>query len=604
MSFFGNTYRALRLLPWVVGAGAGVLYAVAMPGFDLAEAVWVWAIPFILWAASTPRWKTWLIASVGAMWGAQIVTLIWLRHVYPPLGWLGLVFLTAAVAAFPVAWLALLRWIFPRTVRASLMGRMIAQLGLAGAWVTLEWVRSWILTGFPWGLLAETQWQRPSMLMLCSWGGPWAISFAVILFNIGLARYILRFFEDRERAQSELLKARHSGAGAELAPALFPSPTGFLRKICPEFYIGFLPLFAALFFFLRDVRNFHSQAENLFTLGVVQTDFDPNAKWDESRLREHRGIVRDLTLAASRLSRKTPVFDARTGTLPPAPPSGVPRTDAPTLILWPEAALPYSTDNDGYKRFLAELSAETEATLLIGGVCHEGTGYYNGVFTVTPTGVGKDYYAKRHLVPFGEYVPFADILPLRKIVPIAHDSLVGLRDVPLPVPVTHGGRTTRFNAGALVCYEDVFPDMGLDLARRGADFLVVVTNDAWYGREAGAHQHAAHSIVMAAGLRMPVLRCGNNGWSGVINPIGQATALADTAGSIYFRGAGRFDVKVLPAALRKPSFYVRYGNWLVEFSAMLTLWACLRYRRWRAKPGRVSKSEETSEHCKKEGGDK
>jgi apolipoprotein N-acyltransferase len=423
--------------------------------------------------------------------------------------------------------------------------------------------------------------------MLCSWGGPWAVGFVVILFNIGFSRYVLRFLEERERAKSEWFKSRRDGgdaAAAPITPVSVPGPLGVLRKLCPEFYIGILPLFFAMFFFVRELQHFHARAEKLFTAGLVQTDFDPNAKWDNARLQEHLAIVRDLTLAAARLPREKPVFDARAGAPPSATADAASRADAPAVILWPEAALPFSTGDASYEQFLAQLSADARATLLIGGVLHEGGGYYNGIFTATDKGVAKDFYAKRHLVPFGEYVPLADVLPLRKVVPIAHDSLAGVWDKPLRVPVARKGRETVFKAGALVCYEDVFPDMGLDLARNGADFLVVVTNDAWYGREAGAHQHAAHSAVMAAGLRLPVLRCGNNGWSGVINPLGQSVALTGADGSIYFRGAGRFDVTGFPSPLREPTFYARHGNWLVQFSALLALWACLRHRRWRKPP--------------------
>ncbi|MDR2844672.1 MAG: apolipoprotein N-acyltransferase [Puniceicoccales bacterium] len=567
MLFFGNTYRALRALPWAVGAVSALLYAAAMPGVDVAECAWLWAVPFALWALDRPSWKSWLLAAGGAVWVAKVATLIWLRHIYPPLGWLGLFFLTGAAAVFPVAWLALLRWMFPKTVGASVTARLVIQLGLAGAWVVLEWVQSWVLTGFPWMLLADTQWQRPAVLALCSWGGPWALSFAVILFNVGLARYVCRFFVDRE------------GAGL---PAAAPGVLGVLRGICPEFYLGVLPIFFAFVSFMQGFSFFHSRAERLFTVGVVQTDFDPNAKWDERLVNENFNVARELTLAAARLPASGAVYDwrARTGAGDASVPSRV-GAPPPDFILWPEAALPFPMEMEAYRRELVRLVEETGATLVIGAVSHEGdaAGYYNGIHVVSAGGVADEFYAKRHLVPFGEYVPLGGVLPLRRVVPIAQDCRVGQSKEPLWVQA----RGKALRAGALVCYEDVFSDLSLDMARRGADFLVVLTNDAWYGREAGAYQHAAHSAVAAASLRLPVVRCGNNGWSGVFNPLGQGQALVDGTGSIYFRGAGRFDVWGVPSVLREPTFYVRHGNWVVTMSVLLLLWALVRNRRWKGR---------------------
>jgi apolipoprotein N-acyltransferase len=593
MTFLGNSYRALRALPWAVSGVSAALYTAAMPGYNLAEAAWFWAVPFLLWAASKPSWKTWLRAAFFAMWFAKIATLIWLRHVYPPLGWLGLVLLTALVAAFPAAWLALARWLFPKTDGAPLMARLILQLGLAGAWVVSEWIQSWLLTGFPWALLAETQWQRPATLAICQWGGPWAPGFAIMLFNIGIARYILRFVKERELAEEERLKAlRPPAAGlgfsAPFQPAAMPGPSGLFRKLCPEFYLGALPLFFSAFTFLQSVRYESEHAETLFAAAVIQTDFDPNAKWDRNRAEENTAVVRNLTLAASRLTKERPVFEMRTapGAAAGDAPAPAPKNAdfAPAVIFWPEAALPFPVGTQTYDQFLnlQKLAADTGTTLLIGGITREESGgYYNGIFTVTGAeGLQREFYAKRHLVPFGEYVPLADILPLRKVVPIEHDSLVGTREDPLPVALP-GDSGRQFKAGPLVCYEDVFPALAFDMARRGADFLVVLTNDAWYGREAGAYQHAAHSVVLAASLRLPVIRCGNNGWSGVINALGQTQPLTDSTGSIYFRGAGRFDVRGVPAPLRKPTFYVQKGDWLVIASGLLGLWAVLRNRRWR-----------------------
>jgi apolipoprotein N-acyltransferase len=122
-------------------------------------------------------------------------------------------------------------------------------------------------------------------------------------------------------------------------------------------------------------------------------------------------------------------------------------------------------------------------------------------------------------------------------------------------------------AGALICYEDVFPELAREHALAGADLLIVVTNDAWYGREAGATQHVAHSILASASTHLPMLRCGNAGWSGAINAYGYATPVTEQ-GSIYFRGGKTAaPVQIVPG--RGPTFWVRHGDWAVGLGGLL-----------------------------------
>jgi apolipoprotein N-acyltransferase len=670
VQFFGNTYRVLRLLPFAVGAAGGLLYFAAAPGIGFSEGAWLWAVPFLLWAATKPTWKQWLFTAGVSMWLAKIATLVWLRHVYPPLGWLGLVLLTASVAAFPFAWLALARRLFPKATGAPVTSRIAIQFGLAGAWVLLEWLQSWIFTGFPWVLLAETQWRQPVVLSLCAWGGPWAPAFAIILFNTGLSRYILRYFEEREKAEEAALKARREefaermkdaadgggrfGGGFEnrpLRPAQFPNPFNALRRVCPEFYLGVLPVFLGILSFVRASHTHTNHAETFFTAAAIQTDFDPNAKWDPKLLRENTDTVATLINEAAKLSEEKPIFEmaqATAGETKKTAPTGknapalaAKRRTPPQVIFLPEAALPYHISEVGYQKFLTDLAEKNNATLLVGVVGESDGGYYNGIHSVTP-GIGVDmqnYYAKRHLVPFGEYVPLADILPLRKVVPVEKDCLPGKEGSPLPLTVwkkdspstTAAGLNIRlrkktstkkttpetaakttpettpeislsdfpataktFQAGSLVCYEDVFPELARDMVLHGADFLAVLTNDAWYGREAGAYQHASHSAVLAASLGVPVVRCGNNGWSGVFNALGQQMPMLNRAGSIYFRGAGYFEVRGFPVAFRtqNPTLYTTRGNWMVKLSALLVAWVVLRNIPFRRKkPIREKKTE-------------
>ena len=534
MTVRATSSPAASRLAWAGAALTALLLFFSFGPAGHPACAFVALVPAALAATLRPDWRAWRRASFVTSWALWIALLAWLRHVYPPLGWLGLVLLTAYCALYPCAWLFLLRWIFPACADAGLPARLLALGGLAGAWGLLEWTRATLLTGFGWLPLAASQQGNPVMLGLCAWAGPTGLSMALVLFNLGLARWIVRVVE----AYRE---------DARLAPA---GPGGWLRRLTPELYLGLVPV-ALGFLALLSANAARSASEQTpLVAAVVQTDFDPNAKWDAARLQDHLAVAEALTAEAAAGRRAD-------------------------LVLWPEAALPLTLDSEAYVARLAALSQATATPLVIGAIDRRGAGYANAVAVVTADGAQKPAYAKRHLVPFGEYVPFADFLPLRKVVPISEDCVAGAGPTLLPL-TTRGGRT--FLAGALVCYEDVFPELAREHAQAGADVLVVVTNDAWYGREAGAYQHAAHSVLLAAATGLPVLRCGNAGWSGSIDAFGRAFPVRET-GSVYFRGGRIAEPVALPVRRPAPTFWVRHGDWAVGVGGLLFALAYVWRRR-------------------------
>ncbi len=490
-------------------------------------------IPAILATTQKIPWKIWRQAAWGVSWILWIALLIWLRHVYPPLGYIGLVLLTAYCALYLFLWLIALRWIFPATENASLPIRLLYLIGLAGAWGLLEWVRSIFLTGFGWLPLSASQEGNAVLLNLCAWVGPYGLSALLVLINLGFASWIFRL---KVTTQSKLTAV---------------NPLSWFSRLTPELYLCLSPV---VFGFIACGESLVSRADLIpFTVGVVQTDFDPNAKWDSVRLQDHIEKIDALTFTASQPNAKG---------------------ERPDFILWPEAALPISLASQPYVNLLTRLAIKTETPLIIGTIDKEKTGYTNSVAVITTEGLQRPIYSKRHLVPFGEYVPFATILPLRKVVPISEDCVAGRG--PNLFPITNRKGQTAI-AGALICYEDVFPELAREHALAGANLLVVITNDAWYGREAGAYQHNAHSILLAASTGLPVIRCGNAGWSGTINRFGQAKAMTQNE-SIYF--AGQAVVGPLFTQKHRPeTFWVQHGNWAVAIGGLFFAFAYIGRRR-------------------------
>lgn len=529
---------ALALIPTAIALIA------SQPPSGAFYTAWVALVPITLWAGAAPRTKRFVGLTFLTMWFVQIASMIWLRHVYPPMGYIGLVLITGYFALYPTLWAYAARRILPGAEQRPLVGRLTEMVALAGLWMILEWVRGHLFTGCPWMPLAATQWEIPPMLALAAYAGPAGPGFIIVLFNLGLARY------------ARWLVARNTTTLRSTGMPMTPL-SGF--RFCPEFYFGMAPIFLSFFVYMKHVAERRSTDTELFVAGIIQTDFDPNAKWNPGLSRENTAVAVELTRAAANLTEENPVWKQGAK----FPPLSILRPD---FILWPEAALRYSIDTPGYTDFLTNLASENRVTLLVGAISDgEGKGYYNGIHAVTgDRGLAKDFYAKRHLVPFGEYVPFADVLPLRKVVPIQEDSLRGERIDPLELTLRDGA---PIKLGTLVCYEDIFPELARDMALRGADALVVVTNDAWYGKEAGAYQHAATSAVLAASTGLPILRCGNAGWSGVIAPTGRPSPVLDAEGSIYFRGAARVPVRGTPAEKRTPTPYVLHGDIFLIFCA-------------------------------------
>jgi apolipoprotein N-acyltransferase len=215
------------------------------------------------------------------------------------------------------------------------------------------------------------------------------------------------------------------------------------------------------------------------------------------------------------------------------------------------------------------------APLLLGSIAVEQPGtpqetWRNGAFLVTPeSGVAEKYYAKRRLVPFGEFVPLRPVLGwLSKFVPIGGDFQPGEDSSPLLLPV----RGQPVVWGPLICYEDVYPELARYSALAGANVLTVLTNNGWFGEGGAAYQHAAHAVLRAVENRRPVIRCGNAGWSGWIDEFGVVrSTLTDARGSIYFRGVKAIDVSRDVRWVDRNSVYTEYGDWFVLVSAALVM---------------------------------
>jgi apolipoprotein N-acyltransferase len=530
-----NTRRTLFPLIAVVVLTPLLAWA-AFPPSHLPEAALLLAVPGLWWAARRPAWKLFLIGQWAAWTLTWVLLLFWLHHVT----WAGLFLLAAFLGLISTTWFAAARAIAPtlpqsreiedapghlKPLGLPALGPggvtgLASMLGLAALWVLIEWVRTWLFTGFPWLTLAASQWQRPLMLGLAPITGAWGVSFVIILVNLGLASHLERLRLPREK--------RRGRFSLEMAVAL-------------------VVLLACSFGLGRDFLG--QKREPWARVGIVQPYIPQEQKWDEAVARD---VVRILESETAKVAALEPDF-----------------------LLWPEAATPWVlTERGDLRNWLGRIARDSRVPLLAGVVALDRTGddeqWFNSAVVIDPeNGVQPERYVKRHLVPFGEFVPIRPVFGwLEKFVPIGGDFVRGTSVAPLTVSTSKGPR----EAGVLICYEDVFPNLARTATRAGAEVLVNVTNNAWYGEGAAAYQHAAHSVLRAAENRRPVVRSGNGGWSGWIDEYGSIRAtLKDEHGSVYFRGGETVAVTRDARWIGRETFYTRHGDWFVVVSGAIAL---------------------------------
>ncbi len=515
--------------PWiwaVVATGLSMaLWALSLPPFNFAELAYVALIPCLLCISRGVPRKPFLITAFVASWLAWIVVLIWLRHVT----FFGTIALSGILALFFLAWCTVAHAVLPKLAGTAFFNRLLAFLGLAGVWVFLEWLRTFLLSGFPWAPLALSQWERPVALQVAAWTGFYGVSFLLVLFNLSIGWTL------RNRL-------------------FFPRHKALTTWLSPDLYLALGLLLGAIMLFFKTLPERAEQTE-FFRAGFVQPYIPANVKWDPEEATENLDI----------LSRQTRFV----GSL------------EPEVVLWPEASTPWPVLG-GYpemREWVEQASRVLEVPILMGNLAvdREHEQWFNAAFVVTPEeGLREAFYAKRKLVPFGEFIPFRGLLGfIDKFVPIGSDFTPGPGPELLPLEIANG-RTLE--VGVLICYEDIFPQLARSSAQAGADIFFVATNNAWYGEEGGAYQHAAHAALRAVETRRPVVRVGNGGWSGWFDSFGAVReVMLDEHGSIYFRGGGTAEVFQYTYWDGRQSFYVRYGNWFVGLSALFAL-ALVRYR--------------------------
>jgi apolipoprotein N-acyltransferase len=219
------------------------------------------------------------------------------------------------------------------------------------------------------------------------------------------------------------------------------------------------------------------------------------------------------------------------------------------LTLWPETAMPFVFNVDEASSFVPALSKSLSTDLLVGTLSRDARGrFYNSAYMYGKEGQLVGMYSKVHLVPFGEFTPLRQYFPfLEKISVATGDFFSGKGHVPISTDIG--------KVGILICYEGVFPYITNETVRNGAQVLVNITNDAWFGRSSAPYQHLAFYLFRAVETDRYVLRAANTGVSAIIDPKGRIKSRTPIFEEAVLRGT--FSLK------DGQTFYVRYGDYFV-----------------------------------------
>lgn len=487
------------MTPVLLAALSAGLLILAFPTPDLGWLAFVALVPLLLAIRGMAPVRVFYLGTLAG-WLFYMVSISWVTHSMEVYG--GVPFAISMLALIVLAaYLSLYLGLF--AMGTSWMASAPWPLNLlvpSALWVGLEYLRTYALTGFPWILLGYTQYRHISLLPIASVAGVYGLSFLVVLINIALVQWV-------------------GGAPARFRSIVFAGALTLALLVSPR---------------LLSPPATSAGSEQAIQVALVQGNIDQGVKWDTAMQATTIERYRRLSLEAAK--------------------------HAPALIVWPETAVPFFLRYEpALQGRVLDIAAETGSYLLVGSPDAEPpaaangvTRYRNSAFLISPQRELLNRYDKIHMVPFGEYVPLGSILFF------VHKLAYGIGDF-------EGGRTyTIFDTpggrfGATICYEAIFPDQVRRYVKEGAEFLVNITNDAWFGRSAAPAQHLAMAALRAAENHRYLIRAANTGISAIVDPSGRILQASDVFVPTVITDQIRVE--------RTQTFYTRHGD--------LFAWVCV-----------------------------
>ncbi|NQT78848.1 MAG: apolipoprotein N-acyltransferase [Candidatus Aminicenantes bacterium] len=470
---------------------SGALTALSLPKFNLSFFAWISIIPLIFIIRNKSPKQSFLLGLIAGI-SYNAILIYWIPSVPAHYGNMSLVISLIIYVLF-ILFLALY-WAFFCLVWTKIylsFPRLIFLLS-PFIWISFEYILTHFLTGFPWGLVGTSQYSNIYFIQLASITGVYGLSFIIILFQ-SLFVYSM-IYRKKE-------------------PFLFVLAFVLLIHIG-----GFL-----------SVKKSPSQKDS-FTASVIQGNVSSDIYWDQISVQE------TWNLFDQHLELSHQAYEAGSG-----------------LIIWPEFSVPlcfscsYKLAQD-FKEKLYQFVQETGCTLLLG--TNETTGpleeknYHNTALCLSPD-LSTSLYYKIHLVPFGEYTPYKKIFFFIEIMTHAIGEIS-----PGTQHTLHSYKNTKF--GSPICFEIIFPNLVRKFVKKGANFLVTITNDGWYGKSSAPYHHFSIAVLRAVENRRYLLRAATTGISGIIDPYGRILSKSELMTSTFLTE------RITPS--QTLTFYTKFGD--------------------------------------------
>ena len=514
MNISSNTITRAALV-----IASGLALALAFPKSDVSLLAWVAFVPFFYAIEGEPLknvfWWGWLqglACYVGSLYWV-VITLNEFAGVHFVLSLVPMVLLAGVVGIFT----AVSMWTGEFTARRL---RLPIVITMPIAWAAVELVRTYFPIGFPWNLLGETQYRNVELIQFAEFTGTYGVSALIIFFNVVIFMVLLR--RGSRRLQTLSLSIL---TGVMIAAIVFGNwRMHQLKSIKPD---------------------------GSFRVAMVQGNIPQSVKWDPTAQAPTFKIYSDESTQTAK--------------------------QGADLIVWPEAAATFLfqpddrypaavADDAGYRTALLQLAHDIGKPILFGAPAlvvrdDRVVGFANRAYLVSAQGEVTAWYDKIQLVPFGEYVPYRAVLGyfVNRIVHGMGDMVAGDQQTLFDL---NGAKLS-----VLICYESIFPDLARRSVKKGADVMVNITNDAWYGTSSAPYQLLAMSAMRSVETKVPMIRAANTGISAVILDDGTITATTP----LFKRGTELEDVSWRPVR----TLYTMVGDLFAEICLFLTALALI-----------------------------
>jgi apolipoprotein N-acyltransferase len=488
---------------------SGLLLTGAFPKIGLSWLAWIALIPLLYALKGLSPGGSFRIGFVAGL--IHFLSLLyWLVPVMRTYGYLPW-YLAISILLLFAAVLALFVAVFSMTLAALGEKPVRCMILIPPIWVALEYMRTFVFSGFPWELMGYSQFGQRLLIQISDLFGVYGVSFLILLSNASIYFTVLFFTKKRWR---DSVISKRLVAGSLIALILCLGLTlayGFWRINAVEQLIAASPK---------------------ARITVVQGNIAQGVKWNPTFQFETIKIYNRLSSSAKK--------------------------DNPDLVVWPESATPfYFSYEIKPSKMVMEGIRQVNADFLFGSPSfvrrNKIVEYYVSAYLVSPQSKTISRYDKVHLVPYGEYVPLKKWVPfLGKMVAHVGDFVPGKKGATLP--------WKNDNLGIQICYEIIFPGLN-------ATLLVNITNDAWFGKTSGPYQHFSMTVFRAVENRRTLARAANTGISGFVDPVGRILAATPLMQEAVV-------TRAVPL-IKEKTIYTRFGDVFAWTCLVLTLSAIL-----------------------------